>query len=110
MTQIATPAFAGATSSKFGGFVEHNTRTTSDLQDLADPRFHRQIEHLHRLGPRVFGELLAEIAAVTGEPGLIADRVAAYARLDPGIVRAVGADRFPPRLLCAVRLNDEVPV
>ena len=34
---------------------------------------------------------------------LIADRLQAYAGLDPEIVRALGADRFPPMLLEVVR-------
>ena len=40
--------------------------------------------------------MLIEIATATGQPDLIADRLQAYAQLDPEIVRAVGADRFPP--------------
>jgi len=72
-------------------------------QDLADPRFHRQIEHLHRLGPRPVGELLIEVAHATGQPDLIADRLQAYAALDPAVLRAVGADRFPPMPLGVAR-------
>ena len=79
-------------------------------QPLAGPRFERQVVCVHALGPRPLAELLAEIAAVTGQPAIVADRLQTYARLDPEIVRAVGGDQFPPRLLCAVRLNDEVPV
>ena len=61
----------------------------------AGPRFDRLVERVHRLGPRPLAELIAEIATATGEPGLIADRLQAYAGLDPEIVRAVGGDRFP---------------
>ncbi len=73
-------------------------------------RLERMVEHVHALGPRVFAELLAEIAIATGAPDLIADRVEAYAGLDAGLVRFVGGDKFPPSVLCAVRLNDEAPV
>ena len=47
--------------------------------------------------------MIAEIATATGEPGLVVDLVEKYARLDPEIVRAVGADRFPPSVLGVVR-------
>ena len=67
------------------------------------PRWERMIEHIHSLGPRPLAELLAEIAAATGEPDLIADRLQAYASLDPAVLRAVGADRFPPMPLGLVR-------
>ena len=72
-------------------------------QLLADPRFHRQIEHLHRLGPRVFGELLTEIAAVTGQHVRVVDLVEEYAALDPAILGALGADTFPLMPLEIVR-------
>ena len=69
----------------------------------AGPRFEHMVEHLHRLGPRAVAELLAEIAIATGEPGLIADRVEAYAALDPAVLRAVGGDSFPPMPLELIR-------
>ena len=72
-------------------------------QPLAGPRFERQIEHLHRLGPRILAELLGEIATATGQPALIAGRVAAYAALDPALVRFIGSDNFPPSVLGVVR-------
>lgn len=61
------------------------------------------VEHLHCLGPRPVAELLIEIARCTGQSSLIADRLQAYAGLDPEIVRAVGADSFPPSVLGVVR-------
>ena len=63
----------------------------------------RMIERVHALGPRPLAELLDEIATATGQPALIADRVEAYAGLNPEIVRALGADRFPPMPLEVVR-------
>jgi hypothetical protein len=62
-----------------------------------------QVARLHALGPRPLFEMLAEIARSTGQPALIADHVAKYARLDPEIVRAIGADHFPPNVLGVVR-------
>ncbi len=89
-------------SLKFGGFETQHTRTTDKTQFqhlAAGPRFERQIARVHALGARPLAEMIAEIATATCEPGLIADRVEAYAALDPEIVRAVGADRFPPSVL-----------
>ncbi len=72
-------------------------------QPLAGPRFERQIEHVHALGPRVFAELLGDIARHTGQSSLIADRIQAYAALDPEFVRYIGGDNFPPMPLEVVR-------
>ena len=104
---------AGAVSSKFGGFRSQHTRTTEEMQyktpadecirRLAGPRFEHLCRQVHALGPRPMAELFAEIATATGEPALIADRLQAYAGLDPEIVRAVGGDRFPPNVWEVVR-------
>ena len=62
-------------------------------------RRQRHIEQLHRLGPRVLAELLAEIER--HHPEIVDDidrRLARYAELDPEILRALGGDRFPPRI------------
>jgi hypothetical protein len=57
-------------------------------------------EHLarrvHRLGPRVVAELLDEIARHHGLHSDIDRRLERYARLDPALLRALGADKFPP--------------
>ena len=80
-----------------------NRRAFQDSAEIGSPRFERQIERLHRLGPRVFGELLAEIAAAAGQHVRVVDLVEEYAELDPEIVRAVGGDRFPPTPLVAIQ-------
>lgn len=59
------------------------------MNGIADPAFRRAVERLHALGVRPLAELLIEIDA---DP----DVVARYARLDPTIIRALGADRWPP--------------
>jgi hypothetical protein len=74
-----------------------------DLQALASTRFEHMVARVHAPGPRPLAELLAEIATATGEHALIAGRVAAYARLDPAVVRALGVDIFPPNVLGVVR-------
>ena len=95
---------AGADFSKADRLFEiDNTETAMAAQAYAGPRFEHMVEHLHRLGPRSIAELLIEIARSTGQPALIADRLQAYAGLDPEIVRAVGGDRFPPMPLEVVR-------
>jgi hypothetical protein len=64
--------------------------------------YDRQVEALHRLGPRAVAELLRELAARGMRRHLVEETLARYAALDPEIVRAVGGDRFapppPPRL------------
>ena len=61
-----------------------------------DPRACRLAERIHALGARPFLELLSEI----GEPDDVLLALTKYSRLDPEIVRALGADRLPaPALL-----------
>ena len=50
--------------------------------------------HLHALGPRAVTELLLELAP----PDRVLDRLDAYRRISPALLRALGGDRFPPRL------------
>ena len=65
-------------------------------QDLVDNlRFHRQVEKLHRLGPRATGELLAEIGEQRHCGTFIEQRLRVYARLDPEVVRELDGDEFP---------------
>jgi len=109
---MATPACAGAVSLKSGGFETQHNRTTGETQHqpgadertkrLVGPRFERLVERVHSLGPRVFAELLGDIARSTGQDVLIAHRLEKYACLDPAVLRDVGADRFPPMPLGVV--------
>ncbi len=80
-----------------------NRRALQDSAEIGSARWERNIEHLHRLGPRVFGELLAEIAHRTGQHVRVVDLVEEYSRLDAAVLRVVGADRFPPAILGLVR-------
>ncbi len=66
------------------------------IDDLVDRlRFHRQVEKLYRLGPRAIGELLAEIGEQRGIQTFIEQRLAAYAALDPEVVRELDGVQFP---------------
>ena len=62
---------------------------------VADLAFQRDIERLHRLGPRPQYELLREIERQYGCARFIRDRVKTYAALDPAAVHATGGSRFP---------------
>ena len=74
-----------------------------DGEALAGPHFERQVVHLHRLGPRAVAEILIEIAHCTGQSGVIADRLQAYGRLDPAVLRFLGGNSFPPMPLTVIR-------
>ena len=67
-------------------------RQINDTVDMtARLKRHRQIEHLHRLGPRAVGELLYEVAEIED-----LDRALdTYQRLTPDLLKALAGDRFP---------------
>ena len=60
-------------------------------QLVADRRRQRQFEHVTLLGPRAVGELLYEVA----DGGDLDCALAAYERLTPALLKALGGDRFP---------------
>ena len=62
---------------------------------VGELKFHRQIEKLHRLGPRPYGELLVEIGEQLKCRSFIDRRLEAYAALDPKVVRELDGDEFP---------------
>lgn len=57
------------------------------------PRLQYLAEHLHQLGARAVHEFVVELATAYG--GDVVDRLEAYGRIDPRILRALGGDRFP---------------
>ena len=66
------------------------------VDDLLDDLiFARQVEKLHALGPRAYGELLAEIGEQLKCRTFIEQRLRGYAALDPEVVRELDGDRFP---------------
>ncbi len=63
---------------------------------VGDLRFRRQVEHLHRLGPRATAELLAEIGVERSIMTIIDRKLDRYVDLDPAAVEAVGGGDFWP--------------
>ena len=63
---------------------------------VADIKFRRHVQQVHRLGDRVFGELLAEIGAERGIQSIIDEKLKKYASLDPEALEAAGGDKFWP--------------
>ncbi|MDN3568957.1 hypothetical protein ACFQY5_18760 [Paeniroseomonas aquatica] len=77
------------------------------MNALSQMRWHRAAARLHALGARAFAEAVAEVAQ-THPAG--ADLLAVFetygSRLGADMIRAAGADRFPPRLLAVVVPSD----
>ncbi len=73
-----------------------NTLVTVDV--IADLRRQRHVQQVHRLGDRVFGELLAEIGAERGITTIIDQKLERYAELEAEVLEAAGGDEFwrPP--------------
>ena len=62
---------------------------------VADLRFRRRVERLHRLGPRAVAELLAEIGAERSITTTINQKLDRYTELDPAALEAAGGDFWP---------------
>ena len=66
--------------------------------------FQRKVERVHRLGPRVLGEMLAELGAERSITTIIIDtKLTRYTELDPEAIEAAGGDDFWPLPLHQVR-------
>ncbi len=63
---------------------------------VADLSFRRDVQQVHRLGDRVFGELLAELGAERGIQTIIDQKLNKYASLDPKALEVTGGDDFWP--------------
>ncbi len=63
-----------------------------------DLRFRRQVLRLHRLGPWVTAELLAELGAERSIQTVIDEKLDTYVELEPETLEMTGGDRFwqPP--------------
>jgi hypothetical protein len=70
---------------------------------LKQLRFQRQVERLCAHGPRVVAELLAELDRHFDLGDDLDRRLDRYAALDPGVLAAVGGDRFPVTPIRMVR-------
>jgi hypothetical protein len=76
------------------GAVAAGRPTVDDVGRITELRLRHLASHLHGLGPRATYELLKEIAG--GADAV--ECLERYARIDPDVVEAPGADRMPPRL------------
>ncbi len=70
---------------------------------VADLQFRRQVERLHRLGPRVTAELLAEIGAERSIMTGIDQKIEKYINIEPAALEAAGGNKFPPLPIHEVR-------
>ncbi len=70
---------------------------------IVDPAFRREVEALYRLGPRVTGELIAELVHRHG-PNVQA-ALTRFATLDPEVLKALDALLWPPLPLHSVPLQ-----
>ena len=62
----------------------------------ADPQYRRQVNNLHRQGPRPVGELLAELGFEHGIKAEIDAKLSRYARVSDLALDLTGARQFPP--------------
>jgi len=74
---------------------------------VADMRFRRQVLRLHRLGPRVTGEVLAHLGAKHGIQTSVEQTVEHFAGLDAAALAAAGAGDFWPLPLHEVKDGDD---
>ena len=74
------------------GLEPFSAIATSVVEDL---KFRRNVERLHRLGPRAVCELLAEIGEQQLCRTFIEQRVQRYSKIDPDHLAALDGDTFP---------------
>ncbi len=73
------------------------------MTTIRDIRRQRHVQHLHRLGPRIFDELLQEIGAERSCMTMIETRLERFAALNQEQVTALEADRFPSAAIYVVQ-------
>src|SRR3954451_1032246 len=84
---------AGRAGTRTGGADARDIARSSpnDHRLRQSPAYREQVRRLHQLGPRPVGELLGEIvAAVPDAAPILAERLNAYADLDPRLVDWLG--------------------
>ena len=64
--------------------------------EIGELRFRRDVEQLHRLGPRTLVAFLDELGAERLLRSEIEHKLRRYGRVSPDMLSAVGADRLPP--------------
>ncbi len=70
----------------------------SAAEVVGNLRFRRQVQRLHRQGPRVVGEFLAELGAERGITTIIDQKLDTYIEIEPEVLDAAGGKEFwqPP--------------
>ena len=65
---------------------------------VADLQFRRKVTRLHRQGPRVVGEFLAELSVERDIGTIIDQKLDTYLEIEPEVLDAAGGDEFwqPP--------------
>ena len=63
---------------------------------VRDLRFRRNVEKLHRLGPRVLHEYLVEVGVQRSIRTFLEDRIVDYAILDKWALGELGGDKLSP--------------
>jgi hypothetical protein len=82
--------------------VSAGIRPAASEKVLADMRLRRSAERCFRLGIRVNVELAVKLCSMARDPAEAAAAVERFATIDPDLLRAVGADQMPARLIRAV--------
>ena len=90
------PATHPIIAQHFFGIEPPRSTTVVAADAVADLRFRRQVEHLHRLGPRVTAELLAEIGVECSIRMVIDRKLATYVSIKPEAIEAAGGGEFWP--------------
>ena len=67
----------------------------ADTSVLPDLRFQRDVERLHRLGPRSLYGFLAAVGAERSIRTYLEDRITDFASLDADVLAALDVDRMP---------------
>jgi hypothetical protein len=73
------------------------------IDPITEIRLRRGVVHVVSCGARTVQHLLLEITDHTGDLPFVLDRLDAYRRYSPALVRAVGGDRFPTYLQAVPR-------
>jgi hypothetical protein len=96
--QLGRSALATQTRPGMNVLLGNSSTSISDHRHLQgphyEPRFRRQLEAIHKLGPMVLGYLVEHLA---GGADLRAT-VAEYAELSGGVICEFGGDQFPVAL------------
>ena len=90
------PAACPIIAAHWYGIEPPRSTTVVAADVVADLRFRRCVARLHRLGPRVTAELLAEIGGERGIQTIIDRKLDRYVDLYPEALAATGGGRFWP--------------